>query len=143
MLGRKNYTRDEIDHARTAIDAQLAAYHRLIEATGSAISDPNVASAVEAFEPQFFNNMIMVLDRYFVHRLRVVTGKECNPLNEVELLTESLMNNYGVLRGNNVVKFIPGESVLKLKIGDQVQLTAKQFERLASAFFADIESKFL
>jgi hypothetical protein len=23
-----------------------------------------------------FNNMIMVLDRYFVHRLRMVTGKD-------------------------------------------------------------------
>jgi hypothetical protein len=43
----------------------------------------------------------------------MVTGKDGNPLNEVELLTESLINN-GVLRGNNVIKHVPTESVLKL-----------------------------
>jgi hypothetical protein len=143
MQGRKDYTQDELDHAKTAVDRQLAAYHHLIKAIDSAISDPEVTSAVEAFEPLFCNIMILALDRYFVHRLRVVTGKDGNPLNEVELLTESLMNNNGVLRGNNVVKFVPGESVLKLNIGDRVQLTAQQFESLASAFLADIESKFL
>jgi hypothetical protein len=143
MQGRKDYTQDELDHARTAVGTQLAAYHQLIKAIGSAISDPKVTSAVEAFEPLFCNNMTLVLDRYFVHRLRVATGKDGNPLNEVELLTESLMNNHGVLRGNNVVRFVPGESVLKLNIGDRIQLTAQQFERLSDAFFADIESKFV
>jgi len=95
------------------------------------------------FEPLFFNNMIMVLDRYFVHRLRMVTGKDGNPLNEVELLTEPLMNNGGVLRGNKVVKLVPEESVIKLNIGDRILLSEAQFERLAEAFFTEIERKFL
>ena len=30
-----------------------------------------------------FNNMTLVLDRYFVHRLRTVTGKDGNPLNQL------------------------------------------------------------
>ena len=34
-----------------------------------------------------------------------------------QLLTESLMDNGGVLRGNNVIKLVPHESVLKLDIG--------------------------
>ena len=59
-----------------------------------------MTSALEAFQPLLFNNMTLILDRYFVHRLRTVTGKDGNPLNEVELLSESLMNNDGVLRGN-------------------------------------------
>jgi hypothetical protein len=102
-----------------------------------------VTSALEAFEPLFFNNMTLVLDRYLVHRLRVVTGKDGNPLNEVELMSDSLMNNDGVLRGNNVIKVIPDQSVLKLNIGDQIRLSAAQFERLCKAFLIEIRSRFL
>ena len=105
--------------------------------------DPEVAAALEAFEPLLFNNMILVLDRYFVHRLRMVTGKDGNPLNEVELMTESLMNNDGVLRGNNVIKLVPEETVLKLDVGDRIRLSAAQFERLSKAFLAEIQSEFL
>jgi hypothetical protein len=143
MLGRKNYTQEELDHAKTAVDQQLAAYKKLVKAIDSATSDPKVTSALEDFEPLLFNNMTLVLDRYFVHRLRIVTGKDGNPLNEVELLSESLMNNDGVLRANSVIKLIPDQSVLKLDIGEPIRLSAAEFERLSKAFFAEIRSKFL
>lgn len=87
--------------------------------------------------------MTIVLDRYFVHRLRMVTGKDGNPINEVEMLSDSLMNNGGILRANNVIKFIPDQSVTKLRVGDPIRLTADQFDRLSAAFFAEIERKFL
>ncbi len=87
--------------------------------------------------------MALVLDRYFVHRLRTVTGKDCNALNELEMICDSLMNNEGVLRGSNVIKYVPEQSVVKLDIGDEVRLTATDFERLSAAFFAEIERKFL
>jgi hypothetical protein len=138
----QTYTQEELDHAKTATDQQLAAYKKLVKAIDGATSDPKVTSALEAFEPLFFNNMTLVLDRYFVHRLRVVTGKDGNPLNEVELLSDSIMNNDGVLRGNNVVKLIPAESVVKLNVGDRIKLTATQFDRLSKAFFAELERKF-
>jgi hypothetical protein len=104
-----------------------------------------VASALEAFEPLVFNNMVLVLDRYFVHRLRMVTGKDGNPLNEVELMSDSLMNNDddGVLRGSNVIKLITDQSVSRLSIGDRIRLSAAQFERPSKAFFTEIETKFL
>jgi hypothetical protein len=141
MLGRKDYTQEEFDHAKAAVKQQLAAYKRLVKAIDT--SDPKVASALEKFEPLLFNNMTLVLDRYFVHRLRVVTGKDGNPLNEVELLADSLMNNGGVLRGNNVIKLVGDESVLKLEIGDRISLSAGDFERLSAAFLADLEAKFV
>jgi hypothetical protein len=143
MFGRKDYTQEELDHAKTAVNTQIVAYRQLATALEGAPSGPKVIAALEAFEPLLFNNMIIVLDRYFVHRLRMVTGKDTNPINEVELLTESLMNNDGVLRGNKVVKFVPEESVTKLKIGDRIQLSESQFESLAAAFFTEIERKFL
>jgi hypothetical protein len=143
MLGRKDYTREALDHGKVEIKQQLAAYKKLVTALSSSTADKKVDSALEAFEPLFFNNMILVLDRPFVHRLRSVTGKDGTPLNEVELLCDSLINNKGVLRGNNVIKYIPEESVVKLHVGDRIKLTAEDFANLAAAFFAEIEEKYL
>jgi hypothetical protein len=142
MLGRKNFTKDEIDGARAALDTQLKAYRNLVSAAAKS-KDGDVEAALEAFEPLFFNNMTLVLDRYFVHRLRSVTGKDGNPLNEVELISDSLMSNGGELRGNNVVKYKPESSVTKLNVGDRIGLSAGEYEQLQSAFFADLERKFL
>jgi hypothetical protein len=143
MLGRKNYTQDELDHARTAIEEQVAAYKKLVKAIDGGSSDPGVASALQTFEGLFFNNLTLVLDRYFVHRLRSVTGKDGNPLNEVELVSDSLMNNGGILRGNNVIKLVPEQSVLKVRIGERIRVGGAQFERLSKAFFKEIEAKFV
>jgi len=107
MLGRKSYTRVEFDHAKPAVARQLASYRTLVTARGGATADPGAQAALDEFEGLFFNNMTLVLDRYFVHRLRMVTGKDGNPLNEVESICDSLMNNDGILRGNNVVKYSP------------------------------------
>ena len=143
MFGRKNSTQEEFDHAKAAIGEQLAAYRKLVKAVDGAPADPNVRRALDAFEPLFFNNMTLALDRYFVHRLRVVSGKDGNALNEVELVSDSLMNNDGVLRTNNVIKLIPDQSVLRLNIGDRIRLSAAQFDRLSRAFFIELQSKFL
>ena len=143
MLGRKNYTRAEYDHGKSAIEKQLAVYRKLVSAIASEKPDNKVQPALQDFEGQFFNNMILVLDRPFVHRLRVVTGKDGNPLNEVEMICDSLINNDGVLEGNNVIKYIPDQSVVKLKIGDKIRLTAEDFKRLSDAFFTELERKFL
>jgi hypothetical protein len=142
VLGRKDYTQEELDNAKAAIDEQLKAYKKLAKAV-DASSDPKVKIALEELEPVLFNNLTLALDRRFVHRLRGVTGKDGNPLNEVELVTESLMNNGGSLRGNNVINFVPEDSVLKLDLGDRIRLKAAEFERLAKAFFADLEAKYV
>jgi hypothetical protein len=142
MLGRKNYRQDELDQAKAAVDKQLAAYKNLVKAVGDT-SDPKAKAALEAFEPLFLNTMILVLDRFFVHRIRAVSGKDGNPLNEVELMADSLINNEGVLRGSNVIKLVPEQTVVKLGIGDRIRLDAAQFARLSKAFFGELEAKFL
>jgi hypothetical protein len=143
MLGRKDYTREELDHASRAVREPLAAYRKLLRALNGGGSDPQVTAALEALEPLLFNNMTLVLDRYFVHRLRMVTGKDGNPINELELLADSLMNNGGELRGNNVIKYEPTDSVLKLEPGDPIRIDAAQFERLSKAVLAELDSKFV
>lgn len=142
MLGRKNYAQDEFDHGKSAIEKQLAAYEKLGTAIAGKSTGATAHSALEDFVGLFFNNMVLVLDRYYVHRFRMVAGKDGNPLNEVEMICDSLMNNNGILRGNNVVKDIPEDSVVKLKIGEQIRLTAEEFQRLAEAFFAELERRF-
>jgi hypothetical protein len=42
-----------------------------------------------------------------------------------------------------MIKYVPATSVVKLEVGDPIVLGAEYFERLAKAFFADLESKFL
>jgi hypothetical protein len=143
MLDRKTYTPEELDDARTALDRQLAAYDALVEALDGATSDPKVAAALAEFEPLFLENLTLALDRRFVHRLRVVTGKDGNALNEVELMTESLMNNDGVLRGNNVIRLEPEQSVLGIGPGEPIRLRAAGFKRLSRAFLEQIRVKFV
>jgi hypothetical protein len=135
MLGRKDYTQEELTSCKVAIGAQLEAYGEVEAAVGS--------DALAAFEGPFFNHMVLALDRYFVHRVRAVSGKDGNPLNEVELIVDSLMIHDGVLHGMNVITYAPGESVLGLEIGDRISLTREQFERLSGAFLAEIERKFV
>src|SRR6266516_3169929 len=144
MLGRKAYTQEEIDHGKMALEEQLGAYRRLVKAVGSVTTDKEVDAAFESFEALFFNNMTLVLDRYFVHRLPGADyeGKDGNPLNEVRIICDSLMNNDGVMRGDKQIKLTPERSVLKLNIGDPISLTDEEFERLSTAFFAELERRF-
>ncbi|MFA4965223.1 MAG: hypothetical protein WC709_06255 [Thermoleophilia bacterium] len=87
--------------------------------------------------------MTLALDPHYVHRLRMVTGKDGKPLNEVELICDSLMNSGGTLREDSVIKHIPAESVVKLKPGDRIRLSGQEFERLSPAFLAELELRFM
>jgi hypothetical protein len=143
MLGRNSYTKEELENAKRAVKEQLASYRKLAKSVGGASADKKLPATLDALEVQLFNNMTLVLDRYFVHRLRTVTGKDANPLNEVELLADSLINNDGVFRANKVIKVKPEETVLKLEPGERVALSADQFEQLARAFLGEIDAKFV
>ena len=142
MLGRNSYSREEFEHARSSLDTQVSAYADLVKRLSAKATDTKVESSLAAFEGLFFNNLLLVLDRYFVHRIRSVAGKDGNPLNEVELICESLMNNNGIFRGNNVIRYIVEGSVVGLNIGDQIRLSVGEFERLSSAFFDELQRKF-
>jgi hypothetical protein len=140
MLGRNSFTQEEVDHAKTSIAQQVAAYKAVAKA---ASADKKGVAALDAFEPLFFNNLALALDRYFVHRIRPVTGKDGNPLNELEMISESLMNNNGVMAASKVIKMVPETSVVKLGVGDTIALTLDEFERLSASFFEDLQRKFV
>lgn len=142
MLGRENYTKEEIDMGRAMVEADLRAYRRL----------PDAAKTKE-FEAVFFNRAVQLLDYMFVHRLRAVEGKDGNPLIEVRVLCNSILLNEGKLQvetppewpmsAGRSLKLPPEKSVLKLKVGDVVKLSEAEFVRLSKAFFTALEEKFL
>jgi hypothetical protein len=90
----------------------------------------------------FFNDLVFVLDGFFMHRTRAVEGKNGNPLNEVRVLCMSMLENGGRLGVDKTIKLKPESSVLGLSEGDEIRLTAEQFGTLADAYFAELDSRF-
>jgi hypothetical protein len=142
MLGRKSYSRTEIESCKTAVKERIASYKALAKSSGAS-KDKKAPASLAAFEPIFCNTVILALDRHFVHRLRMVTGKDGTPLNELEMLADALINNKGKLRRSTVIRYVPEESILKLKIGANVSITLAELEQLAAAVFDELESKYL
>ncbi|MCA9794901.1 MAG: hypothetical protein KC910_24000 [Candidatus Eremiobacteraeota bacterium] len=139
MLCVNNYTQEYIDACRGRIQTQLDAYGAVANAaTGSEA----VEGALHTFEPHFFNNMVLVLEGSFVHRARAKEKKDGNPLNEVRMLSNSLMVGE-FLWADKSINYKPEKSVLKYNVGDEIKLLRSDFERLAEAFFKEIEAKYL
>lgn len=145
MLCVNNYTKKYIDECRSKIVAQVSAYQTLVATARNptATDEPLLNAAIEAFEPHFFNNMVLALDSCFVHRARAIEKKDGNPLNEVRMLCNSMMDNNNMMCADKTIKYDPAKSLLKYRIGDEIKLNATDFMRLSAAFFAEIESKYL
>ena len=139
MLGVKTYPQKYVKQCRSNIDGQLAAYKKLAAAAGTG----KAGTALKGFAPGYFNSMVVVLESCFMHRLRGVEGKDGNPLNEVRVLTTSVLENNGVLTVEKTIKWKSEASVLGLAPGDEISLTEADFAKLAKAYFAEIEAKFV
>ena len=123
MLARNTYEKAYIDACRARIDADLKA----------------LGTSADA---RLYNDLVMLLDYFFVHRTRNLEGKDGNPANEVRLVACSLLMNGGELLEDKQIKLTPGESILGLAPGDTIALDAKGARRLADAYFAEIERRF-
>src|SRR5881409_496763 len=137
----KKYSKDYIAACRARVDADLGTYRKQV---GNAPS--------KEFEARFFNDQVLLLDYMFVHRLTGIEGKDGNPLNEVRVLSNSILLNQGRLQVDKLpgwpnsagagLTLPPDKSVLKLKVGDEVKVGEAGFVRLAKAFFAEIETRY-
>jgi hypothetical protein len=128
MLCMTTYPQEYVDSCRTRAEVAAAAFQQL--------------DANSELEPIWFNNLVIVLDACFVHRARAQELKDGNPVNEVRLLAASLLTNGGRLLADKQIRLDPERSVLGLHVGDEIALTAADFDRLAKAYFAEIEVKF-
>jgi len=138
MLGMKTYEKSYVDACRKAIDADVRAFKK---------------SGSKGLETAFFNNLVFKLEYMFEHRLSGIEGKDGNPLNEVRVLANSLLLNGGTLQVDRKpgwpnsagagFKLPPDTSVLGLSPGDAIGLSEDDFVRLAKAFFATLEEKYV
>jgi hypothetical protein len=141
MLSRNDYTQNYVDECRKKVALQLAAYKHMVN-TAKKQYDPELNSAIESFETNFFNNMVLVLDQYFVHRSRTIEMKDGNPLNEVRMLSESIMlHDNKLTKETKAMLYDPAKSILKYTLGDEIKLKEEDFELLSEAFFNEIERK--
>ena len=144
MLGMKEYDGDYIDACRSRVETQTAMFREVAQ-TARDHGDADLSrleGALESLEFEYFNNMLLVLEGYFVHRLRGVEGKDGNALNEVRLLARSLMENGGTVMDDTQIALDPERSVLGLRVGEPVRLTLQQYTRLSDAFFRELERRF-
>ena len=130
MLAVSSYARDYIEGCRSRIDEQVAAYRAL-------------GSTDAAFEAVFFNNLVLVLELSFVHRLRALEHSDGNALNEVRVLALSLLNNGGRLLEDTRIRLDPARTVLGYRPGEEIAVREAEFVRLAKAFFAEIEGRYV
>jgi len=137
MLGRKTFTRAEIDRAAALASAQVATFRAVAAATPKAAADQ-----LAELEAATFADATLALDRIFVHRVRGATGKATTPLNELELLAAALMGD-GTLDAGTVIRYDPAKAVLGLEPGTVVVLGADDFERLATAVITELETDLL
>ena len=141
MLCVNAYPQTFVDQCQQNLRSQLSAFDHLAK-TAKASSGTPVSAAVDTLEPVFFNNLLLVLDSYFVHRSRTLEGKDGNALNEVRMLCASMVNHQGIFTADKAIKLDPARSLLKLHFGEEIRLSRADFERLAEAFFAQMEQRF-
>jgi len=144
MLSITAYSKSYIDDCRKRMETQVAAYRLLATAAKkeSGGTSASINSAVAAFEPLFFNVLVVTLECSFVHRSRTKELKNGNPLNEVRMISNSILLNRAVLTQDKTINYTPEKSILKLQSGTPIKLTEPQFTALAKAFFADLELKY-
>ena len=131
--------RNLVQAARAEIAAQIRAYRDLVGAASKAsgMSLTRIDAALAAFEPAFFNNLLVALDARFREH---AGGAASSARGEVRLLARSLLAHGGVLAADPSGRHDADASVLRLDVGDRIALNADDFEALCGAFLAEVEA---
>jgi len=126
-----------IQAVRDEIAAQIKSYRDLVGAASKAsgMSLTRIDAALAAFEPAFFNNLLIALDARFPSPSPGADAAR----SELHLLAAALTRNGGVLKADPAIPYDADASVLKLDFGERIALNADDFEALCAAFLVEIE----
>lgn len=139
MLAVTSYSEVYVQLTAAKVEEQLASFAALAAAVkGNAKAE----AALAAFAPGYFNSMLLALDHHFMHRMRGAEGKDGNPLNEVRMLSDSIMEHDGVLRENKTIKYKADKAVAGFAVGETIALDAERFEKLAKAYVEELGKRF-
>ena len=113
-----------------------SAYRDLVGAASKAsgMSLMRIDAALAAFEPAFFNNLIVALDARFASRTHAGPASV-----ELALLAQAVLHHRCILTAGTALPYDADAAVLRLDPGERVLLNAEDVEALAAAFFAEIE----
>ena len=110
MLSVKRYSKGYIASCQRKIEADVEIFQSM------------ATSSIE-IENAYFNNMVLILETMFMHRMRGQEGKDGNPLNEVRMLTNSILCNDQILLADKTIKYNEAKAVLKIGLGQKIALT--------------------
>ncbi len=132
-----SFTRASLQACRDDVAAQIQAYRDLVGAASKAsgMSLTRIDAALAAFEPAFFNNLLVALDARFAGR-----PSASGVSSEVRLLASALLHGGGLLQGDPAIPYDADASVLRIDPGERVALNGDDFEALCAAFLAALES---
>jgi hypothetical protein len=134
MLGVKAYEPDYVAACQRRLAAQLAALDHLVASAGSDVPDGAEAELLAA--------LTIELDAFFAHRVRALESKDGNPLNEVRMLAHSLLHDEGVLAASTIIRYRPERAILGIPVGEPIRIDRSGFEKLATAYFDELRTRF-
>jgi hypothetical protein len=121
---------------RTGYDRSYVAACR--ESVGAAAEELRRVEAGSAA----WNQLVVALDRWFSLRNPKLEGRGGNPLNEVRVIAEAVIEHGAVMTVPKGIRLRSETSVLGLEESDEITLDGDAFERLLDAFLAEVEEKF-
>jgi hypothetical protein len=121
-----------VQACRDEIAGQLRAYRDLVGASSKAsgMSLVRIDAALAAFEPAFFNNLLIALDARFADQPHAAGGARA----EVRLLAVSLMAHGGVVTCDDASP----TPLLRLDAGDRIALNADDFQAVCDPFLDEL-----
>lgn len=121
---------------RTGYDRHYVATCR--ESVGAAVEELRRVGAGSVA----WNQLVVALEHWFTQRIPKVEGRDGNPLNEVRVIADSVIEHGAVMTVPKGIKLRAEASVLGFKEGEEISLDGDAFERLFDAFLTEVEARY-